>query len=117
MALEPTAAVTERRVGMDRPCWAGGHNPFRIESGPFALFVTRLERCHERSMIGADAPIRNRQHISFVGDPFAGHARTEHDVINSAIGVLLAVIMRPGDVARFPGRIRAWGVVTVSLGG
>ena len=66
-----------------------------------ALLLLGLERRHNRAVVGADAPIGMSQRVSLVGDPFARQTGADQDVINARITIGFAVVMRPGDVARF----------------
>jgi hypothetical protein len=45
-------------------------------------------------VVGADAPIGNRQRIHAVRHPIARHCRTQQDIINPAVCVLHAAKLR-----------------------
>src|ERR1044071_3503 len=62
-------------------------------------------------MIRRYSPITHPKYVRAIPNPFARHAGAEQDIIDTSIGVLFAVIMRPGD---FPGFFRSIRI-TVTL--
>ncbi len=68
-------------------------------------------------MVGGEAPIWQRKHVSFSGIPIAREAVAEEDVINPAVNVLLGVKMGPGDVAGGEAAVGGGFAVAIALGG
>ena len=68
-------------------------------------------------MVGAETPIGQSQDVGFRRVPFAGHAVTEQNVINAAVGVFLGVKMCPGDVAGGQAAVGLGLGIAIALGG
>ncbi len=63
-----------------------GRNGRRREASP----IGGVEGGEDGAVVGGEAPIGESEDVGFGGEPFAGHAGAEEDVVNAAVGVFFA---------------------------